>query len=213
MCGLKRIAKQLNYHSHTLRPWLGFSVGFLFFSLLLRAVTSRLHIAFLTPLPSSKSTIVHLPSLRSGWIPGQHVRIRVLTGGMGLGAILEGHPFTLATAPIVEGEGGKLVVKAAGDWTTKLFEVASKRSKGDVELGRGYPIAVLVEGPYGGCNFAYSAYSTVLLAAGGSGVSYVLGVAQGIISDFKQGKCCTRELNIVWSVRDRGVCCRSILPG
>ncbi|KAF9506872.1 hypothetical protein BS47DRAFT_368451 [Hydnum rufescens UP504] len=159
----------LNYHSPLWRPWIGFSLAFLFFSLVLRALTSRIHIAYLTPLSSSRSTVIHFPSLRSGWIPGQHVRIRVLTGGMGLGAILEGHPFTLATAPTVDGVGGKLLVKAAGDWTEKLLQVAKKRSQADVEDGRGYPVAVIVEGPYGGCELLYSAYSTVLLAAGGSG--------------------------------------------
>ncbi|KAF9506869.1 hypothetical protein BS47DRAFT_1489162 [Hydnum rufescens UP504] len=193
----------LNYHSQLLRSWIGFSLAFLFFSLVLRALTSRVHIAYLTPLSSSRSTVVHLPSLRSGWIPGQHVRIRVLTGGMGLRATSEGHPFTLATAPTVDGVGGKLVVMAAGDWTAKLLQVAKKRSQADVEDGRGYPVAVIVEGPYGGCKLLYSAYSTVLLAGGGSGVSYILAVAQGIISDSKLGKSRTRELNIVWSVRDR----------
>lgn len=44
----------------------------------------------------------------------------------------------------------------------------------------------------------------MLLAAGGSGVSYVLGAANGIIADCKAGKAVTRNLNIVWTVRDRG---------
>jgi len=50
-----------------------------------------------------------------------------------------------------DGDGAKLVVKAAGDWTNKLFAVAIKKD-GDVEgprRSRGYPVAVLIEGPYG----------------------------------------------------------------
>ncbi|KAF8340632.1 uncharacterized protein EI90DRAFT_3117135 [Cantharellus anzutake] len=198
----------LNYHSKLLRPWVLYSVLIIFVATVSRILTSRLHIAYLTPLPSSKSTIIHLPSIRSGWIPGQHVRIRVLTGGMGLTQVWEGHPFTLSTAP-QHGEGAKLVVKAAGDWTNRLFEIAEKKGRGDAELGAGhekgrpYPVAVLIEGPYGGCNLVYSAYSSVLLVAGGSGVSYVLGVAQGMVADARLGKSRTRELNIIWSVRDR----------
>lgn len=84
---------------------------------------------------------------------------------MGLDAIWESHPFTLASAPssgssdsaTVEEDGGaKLVVKSAGDWTSKLFNIASKAGKrgGDAESsimvrGRGYPVAILIEGPYG----------------------------------------------------------------
>ena len=50
----------------------------------------------------------------------------------------------------------------------------------------------------------YSAYGSVLLAAGGSGVSFVLGVASGIIASSRAGRSCTRNLYIVWTVRDRG---------
>jgi hypothetical protein len=59
------------------------------------------------------------------------------------------------------GDGAKLVVKAAGDWTNKLFAVAIKQDGGDVEgsrKSRGYPVAVLIEGPYGkSLCFAYHA--------------------------------------------------------
>lgn len=84
---------------------------------------------------------------------------------MGLDTIWESHPFTLASAPTSgssesetqEMEGGaKLVVKSAGDWTSKLFQMASKagRRGGDAEppimaRGRGIPVAILIEGPYG----------------------------------------------------------------
>lgn len=152
---------QLNYHSRILRPWVVFCVAFVGISAFSRLFTSRLHIAYLTALPSSKSTIVHLPSVRSGWIPGQSIRIRVLTGGMGLDKVWEGHPFTLASIPSTTddkghgGDGAKLVVKAAGDWTNQLFAVAKKGlpQSSDAEIagkhGRGYPVAVMIEGPYG----------------------------------------------------------------
>lgn len=44
----------------------------------------------------------------------------------------------------------------------------------------------------------------MLLAAGGSGVSYVLGTANGIVADCKAGRAVTRNLYVVWAVRDRG---------
>lgn len=89
--------------------------------------------------------------------------------------VWEGHPFTLASIPSTsEGEGGdgaKLVVKAAGDWTNRLFEVAKKGipkggdSCGEAvgRQGRGYPVAVLIEGPYGKF-FAFSSPRRLLLA-------------------------------------------------
>ncbi|KAF8322745.1 hypothetical protein DL93DRAFT_1057146 [Clavulina sp. PMI_390] len=201
----------LNYHSTILRPWVVFCVVVVGISVISRILTSRLHIAYVTALPNTKSTIVHFPSIRGGWLPGQHVRIRVLTGGMPIETLWEGHPFTLASADS-QGDGARLVVKAAGNWTNSLFAIAKKKTVagkkaegGDVEIGigKGYPMAVLIEGPYGGSNLVYSAYASVLLAAGGSGVSYVLGVANAIVADSKAGKAATRTLNIVWTVRDR----------
>lgn len=50
----------------------------------------------------------------------------------------------------------------------------------------------------------YSAFGSVLLGAGGSGVSYILAVANGILADCRAGKAVTRNIDIVWSVRDRG---------
>lgn len=104
--------------------------------------TSRLHIAYIVPLPNSKSTVISLPSARNGWLPGQHVRIRVLTGGMGISGLLEAHPFTIATAPQLGGSdapGVKLVVKVAGDWTQKLFDIAHKGQDAEKGAGRGRP--------------------------------------------------------------------------
>jgi hypothetical protein len=164
---------------------------------------------------------------------------------MGSKMVWESHPFTIACAPStdfndarIEG-GAKLVVKAAGDWTNMLFKVASRRAKrdGGTEVNMpGYPVAILIEGPYGeyqpigspgrarliGCchefsstrrvghlaggnDVVYSAYGSILLAAGGSGVSYLLGVASTVIQDCRLGKAHTRHLHLVWTVRDRGM--------
>lgn len=67
-----------------------------------------------------------------------------------------------------------------------------------------YQKAIILGSNPGGCNLVYSAFGSVLLGAGGSGVSYILGVANGIIADCRAGKAVTRNLDIVWTVRDRG---------
>ena len=61
-----------------------------------------------------------------------------------------------------------------------------------------------LEGPYGQAAFVSSLFSSVLVVAGGSGVSFALSIAESVIRDVQSGKGRTRELVVVWTVREPG---------
>jgi ferric-chelate reductase len=88
-----------------------------------------------------------------------------------------------------EGEGTKKVVEG------KNLNLNLKR------------VRVLVDGPYGGLGLEQPCASeTVVLFAAGSGISYVLGVADEVVGRAVRGKrgARTESLEIVWVVRRRG---------
>lgn len=61
-----------------------------------RLAKTRLRKAVLTPVPELDSTHIYVPQLDKGWTAGQHVRIRVLSFGLGLFRWTECHPFTVS---------------------------------------------------------------------------------------------------------------------
>lgn len=114
---------------------------------LFRILKTRVATAHLRPLPELDATRVEIPSLNAGWRAGQHVRLRVLSTAMGWGAWMEVHPFTIASVTKSE-EGMVLLVKKAGGWTKKMYEVAKKNNH-QIDNGVGMDVKVIIEGPYG----------------------------------------------------------------
>lgn len=50
----------------------------------------------------------------------------------------------------------------------------------------------------------YTAYSGVMLVAGGSGISYVMGVLQDILRKHAAGHSNLRVVEVVWCIADPG---------
>ncbi|KAN0131735.1 Ferric reductase like transmembrane component domain containing protein [Lactarius tabidus] len=160
------------------------------------------------------TTLVDVPSLGAGWRAGQHVRIRVVSdtwfGWWGTWLIGRARPFTIATG---SNSGGMMLeIKAIGSWTRKLLRMADDAADArpaekstDVERGRGpsRAVRIIVEGPYSGPGYTlYTAYSGVLLVAGGSGISYATSVLDDILQKHASGKSNVRVIEVVWSVTD-----------
>lgn len=113
----------------------------------LRVLKTRVTTAVLRPLPDLDATRIEIPHLNTGWRAGQHVRVRVLSSGMGWWGWTEVHPFTIASVSGGQ-EGLVLLAKKSGGWTNKLYEMA--KEGGYTEAGYGRSVRVVVEGPYGG---------------------------------------------------------------
>jgi predicted ferric reductase len=189
---------QVWYHKPALIPWIGACIAIYVFDHLLRMVRTRLTIATLSPLSNLEVTRLECLDLNAGWRAGQHVRVRVLSMGMGILGCTEVHPFTIASS--ADGQGLVLYCKKAGPWTRKLFKIASERRQ--LESG-GADVRVLIEGPYSGPgHLIFSSFTAALFVAGGSGISFALGAIEELI--YKASKCESRVqlIDLVWMIQD-----------
>ncbi|CED83553.1 Ferric reductase, NADH/NADPH oxidase and related proteins [Phaffia rhodozyma] len=171
--------------------------------------------AVLTPLADGETTMVEIPRMKTGWRTGQYVTIRVIDSGMGFSKICQKHPFTIANAPSsvsgMDGDCLRLFIKSSGGWTKKLSALSRGGNTLDGPLGS-RQVRVLIEGPYGGLgNTLTTSFSSVLLLAGGSGITFVLAQAAGLVARAASGGCRADRVDVVWIVRhDRTL--ESFLP-
>jgi len=147
-------------------PYVLSAVGLYAFDHLTRVIRTRYTAGWLTAEHALNrgTTLMHVPSLRAGWRAGQHVRVRIVSGGwlawLGTWFLCRARPFTIAAGS--DSGGLMLQIKASGSWTGNLLRVAgdadnarptrhSDKISTDVECGRGFAreVRVIIEGPYG----------------------------------------------------------------
>jgi predicted ferric reductase len=114
-------------------------------------------------------------------------------------SLLQWHPFTISSAP--HEAMVTFHVKALGDWTAKLHDLASA---GELDTS---PIDVLVDGPYGSVAIdidSVTTYSHFVLFSGGIGVTPMRSIANWLHYEChyhsREG---APKVRFVWSVRDR----------
>ncbi|KAK7468573.1 ferric-chelate reductase Frp1 [Stygiomarasmius scandens] len=257
----------LCYHTIYVTPWIFPPLAFLGADIFMRMARLKMKDAQMWPV-DDQMTIIQIPHATSGWIPGQHVRLRVFFGG---GRVFESHPLTILNASANvsclglpntdlgfdtnQGPGILLGARVSGDWTRALNEFAKAERlrhvaeaqtefssspdhlSSDKEVGVccattpadvpqtsalelpqlggtalsiwGLPIPALVstDGPYGGSSIDLGEYETVLLMAGGSGVTFTLGMLDDLIGRVvagrRQGEK-TRKVEFVWCMKSFG---------
>ncbi|KAF7377661.1 Iron reductase [Mycena sanguinolenta] len=188
------------FHKAQLHPYIYVTLGFFALDHLLRLVKTRMYNAVIRPLPDMGTTRIEVGDLNAGWRAGQHVRLRILTGALGLTGWAESHPFTIAS---VSGspEGLVLMVKKSGDWTNKLFDFA--KSGGYTEAGVGRNVSVILEGPYGGMGHMMPhSYSAAVFVVGGSGISFAMAAIQDLIDKDLRGQSRVKIIELIWTVQD-----------
>ena len=84
-------------HSEDAAPYILFAVAAYMLDRLCRLVKTRYTTARLRALPELGMTRVEVRGINAGWRAGQHVRLRVLSRGLGLLGWAECHPFTIAS--------------------------------------------------------------------------------------------------------------------
>ncbi|KJA24762.1 hypothetical protein HYPSUDRAFT_135732 [Hypholoma sublateritium FD-334 SS-4] len=215
------------YHTIYASPWIFPPLAFYGFDVLLRMFRHRIKDAVLVPV-GNQMTLIHIPYVTSGWIAGQHVRLRVFFSGR----IFESHPLTIYSAPpeisciTSSPRGISLGARAVGDWTKALNAHAAQRAAElgllDLQLSEKaphhdeedarppveVPVQVMIDGPYGGCSVDLGEHETALLFAGGSGITFTLGVLDDIVGRIvrrgRRGGERTRRIEFAWCVRSFG---------
>jgi ferric-chelate reductase len=169
---------------------------------------TRICNATLRPIPELGMTRIEIPHLNAGWRPGQHVRLRVLSTGLGILGWSEIHPFTIAS---VSGDGLTLMVKKAGDWTNKLYTWLRRAMLSIQAVGGNEKKAkVWIEGPYGGVgNTMMDSYSGAVFVVGGSGITFALSSITDLVQKDVQGLSRLKVIHLIWCVQDARMysCC------
>ncbi|OXM82102.1 ferric-chelate reductase [Cryptococcus neoformans Bt63] len=217
----------LSYHTPYSRPWIWPCVAIYAYDLIVRMLRYRIKDATLVPVDKTL-TMIHIPDCDAGWLPTQHVLLRVLSGS----GIFESHPFTITNAPSTafsaSPRGIILYAKVAGDWTRKLHALArdvkslevgddleekesflankaQSEGGGNVdEEGIDHPgkrVQVMIDGPYGGLSMDLGQYESVLLVGGGSGITFILGSIEEALRVREKGRE-PAKVDVAWVVKD-----------
>jgi predicted ferric reductase len=139
---------------------------------------------------------VTIPTQMS-WKPGQYVYLRM----PGI-SVFENHPFTISSLcsedfPSDYGEMYRdctLVFRPFGGFTRKVLETAIE--KGPFKTYRAY-----LDGPYGGMQRELAAFETVILFAGGSGITAIVSQLLNLIKRMRDGKAVTKKIEVVWALK------------
>lgn len=239
------------YHTIYAAPWIFPPLAFYGLDILLRMFKYRIKDASLVAIDQQMTLVgsrqtnsslvshfffqIHIPHCTSGWLAGQHIRLRVFFEGR----VFESHPLTIMSAPssvscLSSEDSGECIgvllgARVRGDWTRALnaytqTEQARQQTlpgektpqvpRGvidltDVRKRNGVPVQVLMDGPYGGCSVDLGSYETVLLFAGGSGATFTIGLLDEIVGRcVKKGRSQgekTRRIEFSWCIRSFGM--------
>lgn len=86
-----------------------------------------------------------------------------------------------------------LVIRARTGMTRKMYSKVAKADK------KSFVTWGAIEGPYGG-HESLSSYGTVILFAGGVGITHCIGYIHHLMLQYQAGICSTRKILLVWSV-------------
>lgn len=86
------------------------------------------------------------------------------------------------------------VIRARTGYTDKLYQKVAAAPAGKMEL------TTYVEGPYG-AKHALDSYGTVVLFAGGVGVTHQVPYVRELVAGFAQGTVATRKILLVWTIQ------------
>ena len=131
------------------------------------------------------------------WKPGQYVYLRM----PGI-SIFENHPFTIASLCSNDflSEYGEhyrdmtLVFRPFGGFTRKVLDAAI--TKGPEKTYRAF-----IDGPYGGMKRELAAFDTVILFAGGSGITAIVSQLLDLIKKMRDHRAVTKQVHVVWALK------------
>ena len=131
------------------------------------------------------------------WRPGQYVYLRM----PGI-SVFENHPFTIASLcsddfPSEYGEQYRdmtLVFKPFGGFTRKVLNTAI--AKGPLKTYRAF-----VDGPYGGMQRRLEAFDTVVLIAGGSGITALVSELLQLVKRMRDDRAVTKSVIVIWAIK------------
>ncbi|KAJ4712409.1 Ferric reduction oxidase [Melia azedarach] len=86
------------------------------------------------------------------------------------------HSFSITSSSSVDDNTISLLVKCDGEWTSSLYQMIHAELDSDADQMRCIPVAI--EGPYGPATLDFLRYDSLLLVAGGIGITPFLSILQ-----------------------------------
>ncbi|CAG7918737.1 unnamed protein product [Penicillium olsonii] len=180
--------------------------------LLWRNIGRKPTTATIEALPGSVARVDVAVSRAWRFRPGQHMYLYMPCLGL-----WTSHPFTVAwtskSGALAPSEkrgsseslkaliGGSetttmsILVKGQDGFTKKLIQKVEDSAEGQIKA------LALAEGPFGGIH-SFDSYGTLLLIAGGIGITHPMSYLNEAVSSFTESKTATRKIHLVWIVRN-----------
>ncbi|TXG53524.1 hypothetical protein EZV62_018780 [Acer yangbiense] len=120
---------------------------------------------------------------------------------------LQWHPFSVSSSPLDGKHHLAVLIKVLGDWTEKLREnilsISEAEPREELSSRPHTKITASVEGPYGHESPYHLMYESLILVAGGIGISPFLAILSDVLHRIREGKpCLPRNILIVWAVKN-----------
>lgn len=96
------------------------------------------------------------------------------------------HSFSITSSSSVDDNTMSVIIKCQGWWTNSLYNIV--RAELDSEADQRQCIPIAIEGPYGPASLSFLRYDSILLIAGGIGVTPFLSILQEIASAQNSGR-------------------------
>ncbi|KAH9469912.1 hypothetical protein Pst134EA_007185 [Puccinia striiformis f. sp. tritici] len=207
VCGPWLIASAVIWAIDRLNRWTGIILNHVFASLFVRSNGIGTMTATVDRLDGA--IVLRIP-MHFTWSPGQHVYISFWSTKMFSKPWLFGrwHPFTLTNlssdGTLRRKDGTEVSYNERRAWTGCCLVQIRQGTTKWLEENAGTTIQVLIDGPYGGNGGSIASYSTLVLVAGGAGITYVLGVLEGVaISARRNQGGQLRRVEVHWVLRNQ----------
>ncbi|KAM0944172.1 putative ferric-chelate reductase (NADH) [Dioscorea sansibarensis] len=111
---------------------------------------------------------------------------------------VEWHPFSITSSANIADDKLSVLIKCQGHWTDSVHNLIQAMLDNDHEK----KLSVTVEGPYGPATFPYQRYDSLILIAGGSGITPFLSILQDIVAQRIGSKnTCAVRIQLIYAVK------------